>query len=624
LAPVGISDRPPTDKSRAVRAGASHPRNVREAESSVLRPRAAEERDMSRATGEKTQWLNPDELVDFVRTADVPLKTLSPDEAAEALGRMRDMLGKHPEVPEGILEDIMLGSNRESATSASYGRVSIVDFEYSGAAADHIFAVYIDGRITGCGTYRAEEDRNRISDFIFLILEQKGERNGYEALKLALAQCYKKYTSGGTRLLSITMPRFGRLSGKAWYDARETCAPVFFVRAGFDPRGFIRDTVPARVRVLREGRFSQDSIAALNDDIFGCDLVLELDRKEKTDAALKRVEAMIGALRGSRDQRGNILDLTGLPDDTEIIIVGDLHGRVDNLDAMLHSRRGGEASVLERVRRHRAVLIILGDAPHCHYSPEQDSGLSGEELMRRLCDMDPSLEIMQKIMDLKTEPGDHNYVHYLLGNHDVAKEGCYVDKATKIDQAKLYWAVMRERYGDYYVSRYEEFIKVSPLVLVANGLVAAHAGPTRGLFLSDIRHAGKDNREIIQALWRRHSTYHAKPRGGWRSSLRRILYWPLSLSASRYYCDADVERFLYTLAQPGAIFVVGHIDPLVLAPGTFYDRITKRQYALCAARDTLGYASYQKGKIELVKVEPAIINDVPAREQLRRSPESAI
>jgi hypothetical protein len=160
-------------------------------------------------------------------------------------------------------------------------------------------------------------------------------------------------------------------------------------------------------------------------------------------------------------QQGAVVDLRQVPGTTMVGLVGDLHAREDNLNAILEHQVGDKGTVRELLAQMKLILVFLGDAVH------------GED---DVVEMSSSVNIMKTIMDLKIS--HPNQVYYLLGNHD------YLDSPVtkgRMPQALIYAEHLKNSFGSEYIDQYKEFIAQSPLEVTGNGFVATHAGPIRGM-----------------------------------------------------------------------------------------------------------------------------------------------
>lgn len=153
------------------------------------------------------------------------------------------------------------------------------------------------------------------------------------------------------------------------------------------------------------------------------------------------------------EEPGGLLDL---PEAPSPVVVGDLHGEVDNLLKILT-----ENCLLEALRNNRAFLCILGDAVH-------------SENLNQMENMDSSMLIMDLILTFKKEFPDN--VFYIRGNHDdfsadLSKNG--------VPQGILLKKALAETRGPRYVEAMQEFYDRLPYLIVSSSFVGIHAGPPR-------------------------------------------------------------------------------------------------------------------------------------------------
>ncbi len=150
---------------------------------------------------------------------------------------------------------------------------------------------------------------------------------------------------------------------------------------------------------------------------------------------------------------GGILEL---PDEPAPVIVGDLHGQVDNLLKIL-----SENCLVQALQENRAILCLLGDAVH-------------SENLNEMEDMDSSILIMDLIFTLKKQfPAN---VFYLRGNHDsfspdLSKNG--------IPQGILLKKALEDQRGSDYVEQMQRFYDLLPYLIVSDSFIGIHAGPPR-------------------------------------------------------------------------------------------------------------------------------------------------
>ncbi len=146
--------------------------------------------------------------------------------------------------------------------------------------------------------------------------------------------------------------------------------------------------------------------------------------------------------------------LLELPDKITPIIIGDLHGQLDNLLRIL-----SEKHILKFLQNNSAYLLFLGDAVHSEIAGKMDN-------------MTDSILLMDLIFKLKLHfPGN---VFYLRGNHDsfdpnISKNG-YL-------QGEIMKETLEELRGNEYVSLMEEFFAILPYVAISKHFMACHAAP---------------------------------------------------------------------------------------------------------------------------------------------------
>ncbi|MGB2601846.1 MAG: metallophosphoesterase [Candidatus Omnitrophota bacterium] len=329
-----------------------------------------------------------------------------------------------------------------------------------------------------------------------------------------------------------------------------------------------------RVQILLE-KFVEGDIESVT--------VIPTPRNKALSDLRRTVEANLAV----KNKRGTILDL---PAHKEIIIVGDLHTRVNNLKKILSHNNN-----LQKIRSGEAILLILGDAPHTdvHCMSWRDE----EDLIVKLEGMESSIEILEFIHRLKRENPDN--VHYVVGNHDYIspKAGKSVNKYVRIPQGLLFQQTLLDKFGPEYTDAYNQLIASSPLMArTPDGLVAVHAGPIKSArTMQDIRKVNILDEEdpiVHEATWMR---------------------WQEKYGAS--YDEADVHSFLDMV--DGKILVVGH-TPSLISRGDFYRELMPgTHYVTIGGLDIIGYLSFKDGKLEPVSLrqqlgeeETALTEDV--------------
>ena len=221
--------------------------------------------------------------------------------------------------------------------------------------------------------------------------------------------------------------------------------------------------------------------------------------------------------KNNEDMPGGLIEL---PDTITPLIVGDLHGQVDNLLKILT-----ENKFLDGIESESASLIILGDAIHSEIPGEME-------------DMDSSILMMDIILTLKQR--FPNNVFYIRGNHDTFSPE--LSKYT-ISQGVLMRQRLQELRGEEYVREMEQFYQLLAYVVMSKSFITCHAGPT-----------GK--KITLDKLINLHN--HPKIR---RDLISIRLQRPNYLAG---YTKSDVKRFRKNLGLTKRTpFMVGHtpIDP---------------------------------------------------------------
>ncbi len=153
-------------------------------------------------------------------------------------------------------------------------------------------------------------------------------------------------------------------------------------------------------------------------------------------------------------ERGAVIEL---PSTVTPMIVGDLHGQVDNLLKTLSLPQG-----LAGMESGRTCLILLGDMIH-----------SDED--RQLDNMESSALMLDLVMKLKNRFPRNFFM--LRGNHESFSPD--VSKAN-VMQGKLFEQYLVENRGQDYRDAVEKFFLALPYIVKGDTFIASHAAPTRG------------------------------------------------------------------------------------------------------------------------------------------------
>lgn len=205
-----------------------------------------------------------------------------------------------------------------------------------------------------------------------------------------------------------------------------------------------------------------------------------LPAPEAVDRLRTALELWQGEARAA-DMYGAAGALVRQTDRLPVIVIGDLHARVDHFLQILRRSR-----LLQRLEAGRARLLLLGDAIH----PDRNGELAS---------MESSVLMMDLIFGLKCRYGDK--VQYLLGNHDSFNPHL---KKAGIAQSQLWYEQLHELRGAGYCALMQRFYETAPLVYHGPGLVACHAGPPFGLDdATQLVNAHHENRMRAQLMWTR-------------------------------------------------------------------------------------------------------------------------
>ena len=281
-------------------------------------------------------------------------------------------------------------------------------------------------------------------------------------------------------------------------------------------RSSLRD-LPWRTYMDDEGHITFDAgaghVVPIRGDVRG------LAKRELLAEAIRQQPAYPEAVR-PKNMRGDPGALLQIRDAKRLIVVGDLHGRYDNLELILADKDNWNA-----VKDGSAHLLFLGDSIH-----PQSSKLDQEA-----ANLD-SFRVLFLILSLRAEnPGT---VHYIVGNHENAHCGGLSTGKGDMDQLEGFEAFVQEHLGDVLLHAYEEFLSSCPMAVKlrmdkGGALVAVHASMSPLV---------QNPMGLINCLVR-----------GRRTKVVNDMLW------SRYFDEASLEK---CLRAAGATFcIVGHTSP---------------------------------------------------------------
>ena len=309
----------------------------------------------------------------------------------------------------------------------------------------------------------------------------------------------------------------------------------------------------------------------------------------------------IDPTRGA-DQRGSEINLESLSPNIPVLVVGDLHGEIDNFKRILLDRDN-----LSRIANGELVLVLQGDLIH----PEHGD----------LYDMNSSLQLLELFMNLKIAFPHH--VVSLVGNHDPIQEwahkryrteDCQIAVVNQADEFRQHLAAVLESEGadprfdvPLYLTRMAACTEKSPLYCVGQGFAVVHAGPMVGCTRDEMRNASPiDNGDtflVARGALGASSLDAIDPERARAYRIYMQATWSRFETRSKSspsYTWGDVKAFMDLLGQTHGALLVGHTPPkdskvfmqqIQPPPGCDYGEVGTTHYALTASRkDALGYA----------------------------------
>ncbi|MCL2144533.1 MAG: metallophosphoesterase [Endomicrobia bacterium] len=307
-------------------------------------------------------------------------------------------------------------------------------------------------------------------------------------------------------------------------------------------------------------------------------------------------------------QQGALIDLR--KSGKEIILVGDLHAREDNLEKILKTNNNEE-----KIKNGEAVIIFLGDIIH---SEEDD----------KLEETESSLKIMERIMRLKISSPENVYL--LAGNHDPIDQT--VGK-NSVPQGELYRKYI-ESFGPEYADLYRKAIFGSGLAAVGDNFVATHAGPVRQNNLTEAGLISLLSRDTVIENYNKHrsdasydienqllqgTTSEQSEADAFLAAFQAIqelnegftesdsdivnqLLW--NRMANNEYSQNDIDAFLDAFKVNNGSLIVGH-TPGSLSENAWHTSLGTKDnhYIIYAANDDFGYLSIKAdGRKDFVTV----------------------
>ncbi|MET0052810.1 MAG: metallophosphoesterase [Candidatus Thiodiazotropha sp.] len=260
-----------------------------------------------------------------------------------------------------------------------------------------------------------------------------------------------------------------------------------------------------------------------------------------------------------KDVEGRPGAVLTLPDNLTPIIVGDLHGRVDNLLSLLSQNQ-----FLEGLESGEACLVILGDAVH-------------SETEGRYEEMESSILIMDLILQLKARFPQQ--VFYLRGNHDgfsddIAKGG--------VLQGMLWKKALNKSRGKEYRKAMERFYERLPLLAWSGQMICCHAAPPTSRTAPISLVSMRNQPGLVHEVTRNRLQTPSRPGGYTKGDVRRLRklfeldpetplivgHTPLSMDDTLWRDVGQIENHYVVYAgHPDWVGVMtrvdGHMVPLI-------------------------------------------------------------
>jgi hypothetical protein len=320
-----------------------------------------------------------------------------------------------------------------------------------------------------------------------------------------------------------------------------------------------------------EGHIIFDAGAGLRVPIRGD--IRELAHPQIIAQAVRQQPPYPDAVR-PRNLRGEPGALLQIENAKRLLVVGDLHGRYDNLELVLADKDNWDA-----LRDGAAHLLFLGDAIHPR-TAEADQDIANVD----------SFRVLFLILSLQAEnPGR---VHYLIGNHENAHIGGLGAGKGDLDVEEAFTGFIRDNFGPVVLETYEGFLKSSPVVAkvrMADGcLVALHASLTalvrneQGLVNLTVK--GRKGKPITEILWNRNFDQSVV------ASALAAIQAKLALSGHTNPTTSGAEKYGFTCMLDNA-----------------FAHVHGRQLIVSSQSNTLGYLD-----IDLTRPMPKAVEDLRA------------
>jgi hypothetical protein len=198
------------------------------------------------------------------------------------------------------------------------------------------------------------------------------------------------------------------------------------------------------------------------------------------NATTLRGSSYLSSFRAARRVLQRQPGLVRLKQDLPTILIPDLHGRRDYLDAVLAARDPATGrSYMQLLRDRQVQVVCLGDVMHTEVrrrlwrtrSHGNGSAMPAAAMEQEMAE---SLGTLKRIADLKAAHPEH--FHLLRGNHDDV--GPATGRTHRLPrQIKLTREYLQEKFGRPMVRELSGLFSALPSAATGRGFVASHANP---------------------------------------------------------------------------------------------------------------------------------------------------
>lgn len=209
---------------------------------------------------------------------------------------------------------------------------------------------------------------------------------------------------------------------------------------------------------------------------------------------------------------GGLLDFTKYHNDVPIVVIPDLHARVDFLMNILDFEiqiKDEKKSIYEFLKDKKIRIICVGDIFHSEgrcfirWKESYSEYLKGNILSDGMkLEMQENLILLQLLLILKKNFSED--FHILKGNHEniLNEEGNGNHPFYKFaNEGNMFYDFMCEVYGDaliYVISCFEHAL---PICAISNNLIVSHAEPAKSISRNKIINYRKNPQTVLDLTW---------------------------------------------------------------------------------------------------------------------------